>query len=183
MKSELPANLCIIPFIHLATKPDGRVRYCCLTESELKNAVILHDDNDTPYYLSDDIDNIWNSTSIRNLRKQFLNNERPEICELCWKYEVVDENLVGTMKSLTKTIGMKSLTKIMLNNMKSLAKCICFSIFVSDFILVILVFVSDLLGRLLEHVPLHHAAAHVTDENHCTNHDMIEPDEEQLAAS
>ena len=85
--SELPDNLCIIPFIHLASKPDGRVRYCCWTESELKNAVILHDDNDTPYYLSEDVDNIWNSTSIRNLRKQFLNNERPEICELCWKCE------------------------------------------------------------------------------------------------
>jgi len=79
---ELPKNLCILPFIHLSSKPPGFARYCCFAPQNL-----ILDEHDNRLKLSDDLNDVWNSTHAKNLRKQFLNNERPEECRFCWNEE------------------------------------------------------------------------------------------------
>lgn len=73
-------NFCIIPWIHLNFEPNGKVVPCCLTSHH--------------NYFSGDlnkqtIEQVWNSDNMKELRKQFLNNEEPEICATCFDRERV----------------------------------------------------------------------------------------------
>jgi len=79
---NIPENLCILPFIHLSTKPTGQTRYCCFSPNH-----IIQDKNNNDLKFDSDINKIWNSKHARNFRKQFLNNERPIECKYCWKEE------------------------------------------------------------------------------------------------
>lgn len=84
---KLPPNLCILPFIHLSSKPPGQARYCCFSPRHL-----ITDENDQPFKLSDNIDDIWNSKHAREFRMKFINNERPAECEFCWREEDSGKN-------------------------------------------------------------------------------------------
>lgn len=71
-------KLCVIPWIHLNVDPDDKVHACCMT---------------TPYdspvgnLKKQDIKTIWNSSQMRKMRLQFLNNEEPDICQRCFERE------------------------------------------------------------------------------------------------
>ena len=81
---DLPENFCILPFIHLSSKPPGQARYCCFSP----NHIIL-DDEGNELKLDSNLDAFWNSKHARNFRQQFLNNERPVECQYCWNEEAV----------------------------------------------------------------------------------------------
>lgn len=66
--------MCILPFIHIATKTDGDVKLCCrsttmgnITYSTLRE--------------------IWNNDKYKEVRRKVLNNERPIECIACWRQE------------------------------------------------------------------------------------------------
>jgi radical SAM protein with 4Fe4S-binding SPASM domain len=69
-------NFCIVPWIHLNTEPNGRVKPCCayngLDAGDLKNNTL---------------EEIWNNDHIRSMRKSFLENKIPEGCLTCTKKE------------------------------------------------------------------------------------------------
>ena len=75
MKSK---SFCSAPWIHLHMVPDGYIFPCCFVD-----------------WKSDAVDNIrgktikevLNSDSMKLLRKQFLNNERPKACWKCYDHE------------------------------------------------------------------------------------------------
>lgn len=69
-------NLCIIPFLHLTSKPDGNVRLCCFSSKNLKGNLG-----------TDSLENIWNSSEIKEIRNRMLNNEKLPECKNCWKEE------------------------------------------------------------------------------------------------
>lgn len=78
-------TLCILPWMSMSTNAKGQLRVCC--NSTPGDNLILRDDK-TPYHiLDDDIDNFWNSNTLKNLRTQFLKNEKPNICHRCFTEE------------------------------------------------------------------------------------------------
>jgi len=78
-------TLCILPWMSMSTNSGGQLRVCCNSTPGQNN--ILREDN-TPYNILDnDFDNFWHSNTLKNLRKQFLNNEKPDICHQCFREE------------------------------------------------------------------------------------------------
>jgi len=78
-------HLCILPFIHLSTKPEGAARYCCFAPYNR----ITKPDGAIYNFGHDDIKDIWNSEHARNMRQRMINGEKIEECRFCWKEEEV----------------------------------------------------------------------------------------------
>ena len=84
MDKYIKGNICHLPWTGLETRPDGRYKPCCLYREELK------DDSGKNYNTIDhSITEVMNSNEMENLRKQFLNGEKPIGCSSCWKEEAV----------------------------------------------------------------------------------------------
>lgn len=67
-------KFCIVPWIHLNTEPNGRVKPCCA----------YFDNNvEHPHLQNHTLEEIWNCDSQKELRKQFLNNQMPNGCNTC----------------------------------------------------------------------------------------------------
>lgn len=89
MKSK---TFCPLPWIHLATRPNGDVRVCCTA-----NASGAGNDNKTSGLVKKDgiamnmrdhtIEEVWNSEHMRSTRLQMLNGEIPESCRKCFVEE------------------------------------------------------------------------------------------------
>jgi sulfatase maturation enzyme AslB (radical SAM superfamily) len=62
------------PFTGLATREDGSVKVCCRSHP-IGN---IQDNN---------LEEIWNNDTIKRIRKQVLNGERPSECEPCFSLE------------------------------------------------------------------------------------------------
>ena len=80
---KLPHDkFCVLPWISLETSPIGTVRPCCLAEDEIT-------DNTGEKYslLTTDLEKIHNSQYMQNLRKEFVDGEKPETCRKCWNEE------------------------------------------------------------------------------------------------
>jgi MoaA/NifB/PqqE/SkfB family radical SAM enzyme len=74
---SLPENFCVSPFIQLTTHPSGSYGPCpYLGGTQWKS---------DPSQVT--ITNQWNSSALTDLRKQFINNEKPAICQRCWHEE------------------------------------------------------------------------------------------------
>ena len=92
-------TFCILPWVHLSTRPDGSMRVCCTAnassvgptndKSEWGGMVgVLKDDLGRPNNLNvTDFQSAWNSKYMRNVRKQMLNGEIPASCTKCFKEE------------------------------------------------------------------------------------------------
>jgi sulfatase maturation enzyme AslB (radical SAM superfamily) len=95
---NIPKNFCILPFARLQIDPDGRAKPCC----KYKNGV-PPDLNDYTKLPNKNLDELWNQDEFVTLRDQFMKNERPEGCKVCWEEEAS---------------GMKSLRQIVQNGAK-----------------------------------------------------------------
>ncbi len=75
--SKAAKNICILPWLHLNIHPSGDVTPCC------------HTDLSKPYANVDgkSVNDILNNALFKQLRKEFMNGERPEICSTCFKLE------------------------------------------------------------------------------------------------
>jgi len=91
-------TFCILPWVHLSTRPDGSMRVCCTANASSVGATndkvhggqvgILKDDQGRPNNLNvTDFETAWNSKYMRNVRKQMLNGEVPPSCIKCFKEE------------------------------------------------------------------------------------------------
>jgi MoaA/NifB/PqqE/SkfB family radical SAM enzyme len=67
-------TFCMHPFTGLATREDGSIKVCCRSHP-IGN--IQHNS----------LEEIWNNETIRRIRKQVLNNERPPECDPCFSLE------------------------------------------------------------------------------------------------
>lgn len=75
-------KFCVLPWISLEASPIGTVRPCCLADDELV------DDSGQKFSLqSANFVDIQNSNSMRELRQQFLDGQRPQTCRKCWNEE------------------------------------------------------------------------------------------------
>lgn len=66
---------CPYLWMHLHVGTDGDVRTCCSGEDVLGNIN------------SNTLEDIWNNETMKNMRLQLLNNEKPNNCNHCWNLE------------------------------------------------------------------------------------------------
>lgn len=85
------STYCPLPWIHLATHPQGDVSLCCRVDFNEGQGMAydrIHPVGRHFYNLnSDNIDKTLNSESFRNVRLQMLNSEKPVACAGCYKDE------------------------------------------------------------------------------------------------
>lgn len=62
------------PFTGLATREDGAVKVCCRSQP-------------VGWIQHESLEEIWNNDQMREVRRQVLNNERPNVCTPCFDLE------------------------------------------------------------------------------------------------
>jgi len=104
MKDYKPSEtFCILPWVHLSTRPDGSMRVCCTANASSVGPTndkkhggqvgILKTDDGKPNNLNvSDFETAWNSDYMKNVRKQMLNGEMPPSCLKCYKEEAAGHN-------------------------------------------------------------------------------------------
>lgn len=90
---NIPENFCTLPFSRLQIDPDGRAKPCC--KYKIGIPPDLNDDNKLP---DKNLEELWHQTEFVMLRDQFMRNQRPAGCKVCW-----DEEASG-MKSLRQVV-------------------------------------------------------------------------------
>lgn len=73
-------TFCMHPFTGLATREDGAIKACCRSHP-------------VGFIDKDSLEDIWNNDTMRRIRRQVLNNERPSECEPCFNLE--DQGVVS----------------------------------------------------------------------------------------
>ena len=80
--TKISKTFCILPWIHLATKPDGSARLCCYTRS-----IIKKEDSTNFKFGVDKISDIWQSNYMKDVRLKMASGESVEFCEKCYSME------------------------------------------------------------------------------------------------
>jgi len=96
---KLPSDtFCILPWIHLSTRPDGSMRVCCTANASSVGAtndkehggrvgIIKTEDGKPANLNTSDLESAWNNTYYRSVRKMMMNGEKPASCLKCYKEE------------------------------------------------------------------------------------------------
>ena len=96
---KLPSDtFCILPWIHLSTRPDGSMRVCCTANASSVGAtndkehggrvgIIKTEDGKPANLNTSDLESSWNNTYYRSVRKMMMNGEKPASCLKCYKEE------------------------------------------------------------------------------------------------
>ncbi|MEY4332573.1 MAG: hypothetical protein RLZZ196_1311 [Bacteroidota bacterium] len=86
-------TFCPLPWIHLATRPNGDVRLCCTAnasgagEEDVKDAGLVKQDGRIMNLQYDTIAEVWNSDYMKTIRLQMLAGEAPPSCRKCYQEE------------------------------------------------------------------------------------------------
>ena len=86
-------TFCPLPWIHLATRPNGDVRVCCTANAsgagkqDEKTAGLVKKDGIAMNLRDHTIEEVWNSEHMRRTRLQMLNGEIPSSCTKCFSEE------------------------------------------------------------------------------------------------
>lgn len=103
MKTNISKTFCILPWVHLSTRPDGSMRVCCTANASSVGSTndkehggmvgVLKTEEGKPSNLNvSDFLTSWNSTYMKNVRRQMLNGEQPPSCLKCYKEEAAGHN-------------------------------------------------------------------------------------------
>lgn len=74
MNNNNSSTFCMHPFTGLATREDGAIKICCRSHP-------------IGWIQNESIEEAWNNSNIKTVRKQVLNNERPDVCKPCFDLE------------------------------------------------------------------------------------------------
>jgi MoaA/NifB/PqqE/SkfB family radical SAM enzyme len=78
----LPSTICMLPWVSIETSPMGTTRPCCLAHDEITDATgKKYDLNET------NLEVVYHSEYMQDLRRQFRRGERPATCNRCWEEE------------------------------------------------------------------------------------------------
>lgn len=89
----MSSTFCPLPWIHLATRPDGDIRLCCTSNAsgagttDNKVAGLITKDGNRMNLREHTIDEVWNSDFMKQTRLQMLNGQIPNSCQKCFKEE------------------------------------------------------------------------------------------------
>jgi sulfatase maturation enzyme AslB (radical SAM superfamily) len=95
---EISKSFCILPWIHLSTRPNGHMRLCCTANASSAGATndkkyggevgILKTDSGKPANLGHvGLAEAWNGPYMKQVRQMMLNGEQPPSCLKCYKEE------------------------------------------------------------------------------------------------
>lgn len=77
------SNFCSLPWTQIEIQTDGTYRACCRQVGKQYH----NDGEDVLKFPEAGFKEAWESDSLKELRRKFLNNERPSECVNCWKEE------------------------------------------------------------------------------------------------
>ena len=85
-------GFCILPFIHLSTRTDGRMQICCTANSSSTNqeqyvGCNRKDDGSFVELHKDRPEDNWNTYYMKSLRLAMLKGEKPPVCRKCYDEE------------------------------------------------------------------------------------------------
>ena len=83
----LPESICMLPWVSIETSPMGTVRPCCMAYEEIT------DENGYKYDLKQtDLETVYKSQYMQDLRQQFRSGKKPATCNRCWEEEAAGRN-------------------------------------------------------------------------------------------
>ena len=83
-------TFCALPWIHLATRPNGDVRLCCTAnasgagDTDEKIVGLLRKDGINLNLRDHSVGEIWNSQQMKETRLMMLRGEVPASCKKCF---------------------------------------------------------------------------------------------------
>ena len=91
-------TFCILPWIHLSTRPNGHMRVCCTANASSVGAtndkkhggevgILKNEDGKPANFNHTDLLHAWNNSYMKEVRKLMLNDEIPPSCAKCFKEE------------------------------------------------------------------------------------------------
>lgn len=118
-------TFCPLPWIHLATRPNGDVRVCCTANAsgaganDNKTAGLITQDGIEMNLRNHTIEEIWNSGFMKSVRLKMIKGEIPDSCKKCfneeangitskrrWETEVWDQRIdIDSIIATTKSDG------------------------------------------------------------------------------
>lgn len=76
---NLPDSFCFSPWAHLEISSVGEFKPCCVFKES------IHDSQGKPYNINThNIELVYHSEYLQNIRTQFINGEKPDGCSNCW---------------------------------------------------------------------------------------------------
>lgn len=97
-KSHNLSTFCILPWIHLSTRPNGHMRVCCTANASSVGAtndkkyggevgILKNEDGKPANFNHTDLLRAWNNSYMKNIRKDMLSGKVPASCVKCFKEE------------------------------------------------------------------------------------------------
>ena len=86
-------TFCPLPWIHLATRPNGDVRVCCTANAsgagvdDVKDSGLVKQDGVNMNLRDHTIEQVWNSQFMRDTRLTMLSGDMPNSCTKCYTEE------------------------------------------------------------------------------------------------
>ena len=110
-------TFCPLPWIHLATRPNGDVRVCCTANAsgagliDKKEEGLVKQDGTAMNLQHHTIEQVWNSQQMKNTRLQMLKGEIPESCKKCFVEESngIDSKRVWETKVWKERLDIESI--------------------------------------------------------------------------
>ena len=101
MSRKLPSDtFCALPWMHLSSRPDGSMRTCCTSNASSVQdpdsnkkvgggqvGVVKREDGKPANFNTTTLEEAWNGSYMRNVRKMMLRGEKPAPCLKCYKEE------------------------------------------------------------------------------------------------
>jgi len=95
---DISPTFCILPWIHLSTRPNGHMRLCCTANASSAGAfndkkyggevgIIKKTDGFPANFNHTDLKTAWNAPYMKNVRKSMLKGQTPPSCIKCFKEE------------------------------------------------------------------------------------------------
>ena len=79
-------TFCPLPWMHLSLHPNGKTRLCCNASHSLRDVL---DEKGKAVFITQikDMKRFLNLPFYKDIRKQMLNNQKPEVCSTCYSLE------------------------------------------------------------------------------------------------
>lgn len=84
------STFCVLPWIHLATHPDGKATLCCVSDHTMNASAARNFKDGKIIHLnlnSNNVDEMLNSDYFRQTRLEMLDGKEPAACSRCYREE------------------------------------------------------------------------------------------------
>ena len=81
LSGRYPKNACVLPWLHISMDPSGNAHYCC------KSDVIRSEDGQPLNFKDHSVMEVWNSSAMKEVRRQMSRGEAPAACRVCFDEE------------------------------------------------------------------------------------------------